>query len=71
MPFGLTDWPGFTFERNIYGYGWQQAATLFLPTTAGIVFATVYASGWNIGGDATSQAVDPVIRRCNRPGCYG
>lgn len=51
---------GFTFEHNIYGYG-GTGGNFVSTNTAGIVFATAYTSGWNIGGDTTSHATDPLF----------
>lgn len=51
---------GFTFEHNIYGYG-GTGGNFVSTNSAGVVFATVYTSGWNIGGDTTSQATDPLF----------
>jgi hypothetical protein len=51
---------GFTFEHNIYGYG-GTGGNLVSTSTASTSFAATYTSGWNLGGDTTSQATDPLF----------
>ncbi|THU39269.1 hypothetical protein FAM09_12205 [Niastella caeni] len=51
---------GFTFEHNIYGYG-GTGGNLVSTSTASTPFAATYTSGWNLGGDTTSLAADPLF----------
>ncbi|OQP58245.1 hypothetical protein A3860_07960 [Niastella vici] len=49
-----------TFEHNIYGYG-GTGGNFVATNSTGTSFAATYTSGWNIGGDTTSQATDPLF----------
>jgi hypothetical protein len=49
-----------TFEHNIYGYG-GTGGNFVSTSTLSTSFAATYSSGWNIGGDTTSQAADPLF----------
>ncbi|AEV99117.1 hypothetical protein A4D02_11175 [Niastella koreensis] len=51
---------GMTFDHNIYGYG-GTGGNFAAATPTGTSFAATYASGWNIGGDLTSQVADPLF----------
>jgi hypothetical protein len=51
---------GLTFEHNIYGYG-GTGGNFVSTSTLSTSFAATYSSAWNIGGDTTSQAADPLF----------